>query len=285
MSGTSKVIYNGEYYDDVGGVIPIDNRGMLFGDGLFESIRIINGAPCFFDNHLNRLKMGLEAFSMNMPDGFGFEELEGELLKLIKKNKIKEGGRARITISRRSNGYYLPKHEDGVDYLIQAKELEDNSFSLNEKGLVVDIYTGLRKQVNRLAYYKSLNCQLYIVASLAARDSELDNVLITNENDCIIEFANSNLFIVSNGVLYTPPLADGCLGGTMRMQIINTALRHEIKVYETSLRPQNLLVADEVFMTNAIQGIQWVSSYRQKRYYHNMAQRLVEFLNSEVLNP
>jgi branched-subunit amino acid aminotransferase/4-amino-4-deoxychorismate lyase len=123
------------------------------------------------------------------------------------------------------------------------------------------------------------------MASLFAKEKSIDNALITNDKDVIIEAANSNIFIVSNGVLYTPPLEDGCLGGIMRMEVINAALRHDIKVYETSLRPQNLLVADELFLTNAIQGIQWVSSYRQKRYYNSLSQKLTRLLNEDILSP
>lgn len=278
----SKVIYNGKLKSAGTGVIPTSNRAFRLGDGVFESVRIIDGKPCFLDNHLNRLKMGLSALYIDIPENYSFEKMEEQVLDLIKENSIKKGGKVRITVSRSSDGNYRPIDAKGFDYFIEVTPLDSNVFSLNQKGLVVDIYPDLRKQINRLSYYKTLNCQLYIMSSLYAMHNELDDVLITNEADCIIESANSNLFIVSNGVLYTPPLADGCLGGTMRMEVINTALRHEIKVYETTLRPQNLLVADEVFLTNAIQGIQWVSSYRQKRYYHNLSERLVDYLNMAV---
>jgi branched-chain amino acid aminotransferase len=226
--------------------------------------------------------MGLEVLSIIPKDPDVFEKIEQDILKLIQKNGLSKGGRVRLTVSRSSAGFYRPEDENGLDYHIAAYTMPENGFALNEKGLIVDIYTDFRKQINRMAYFKTLNCQLYIMASVHAKQKGLDNVLLTNENDCIIEAANSNLFIVSNGVLYTPPLADGCLGGTMRMEVINTAIRHDIKVYETTLRPQNLLVADEVFLTNATLGIQWVSAYRQKRYYHNQAQRLVQYLNEEV---
>ncbi len=278
----NKVIYNGELKEAGAVVVPSDNRAFKFGDGVFESIRVMDGKACFIDNHFNRLKMGLEALHIEPQDDFSTEKLEEQIKEVIKANGITEGGRIRLTLSRASKGMYMPQYETGFDYLIEAMALEENRFALNERGLVLDIYPEMRKQINRLSYFKTLNCQLYIMASIYAKQNDLDNVLITNENDCIIESANSNLFIVSNGVLYTPPLADGCLGGTMRMEVINKALRHDIKVYETTLRPQNLLVADELFLTNAIQGVQWVSSYRQKRYYHTLAQRLVQYLNEEV---
>ena len=84
---------------------------------------------------------------------------------------------------------------------------------------------------------------------------------------------------MSNGVLYTPGLEEGCLAGTMRMQVINLALENGIKVYECNILPQNLLVADEIFLTNAINGVVWVSGYRTKRYFNNTARKLVNLLN------
>jgi branched-chain amino acid aminotransferase len=123
-----------------------------------------------------------------------------------------------------------------------------------------------------------MNCQYYIMAALWSQQRGLDDCLLQNERGNIIESSSGNLFIVSNGVLYTPSLSDGCLGGVMRAQIINVALSNGIKVYECSLNPQNLLAADELFFTNAVRGVQWVSGYRTKRYMHRMAGQLMGLL-------
>jgi branched-subunit amino acid aminotransferase/4-amino-4-deoxychorismate lyase len=285
MAEVRKVNYNGKLMPADSGIIPVVSRAFSYGDGLFESIRVLNGSPCFLDNHLNRLKQGLDAIKIKVGQDFSFEDFEKELIELIAHNGITEGGRVRITFSRSGEGFYSPVDDEGLDYLIQAEPLDQNLFALNDRGHVVDIYTDLRKQVNRLSCFKTISSQIFIMASLFAKEKSIDNALITNDKDVIIEAANSNIFIVSNGVLYTPPLEDGCLGGIMRMEVINAALRHDIKVYETSLRPQNLLVADELFLTNAIQGIQWVSSYRQKRYYNSLSQKLTRLLNEDILSP
>ena len=93
-----------------------------------------------------------------------------------------------------------------------------------------------------------------------------------------------NVFIVSNGVLYTPPVSEGCVGGTMRMFLINSAIEEGIKVYETSLTPQNLLAADEILYTNAVKGIQWISSYKSKRYFSDVAKELTKLINKKAFN-
>lgn len=117
------------------------------------------------------------------------------------------------------------------------------------------------------------------MAAINATERKLDDVLISNDRGGILESSSCNIFVVSNGVLYTPGLEEGCLAGTMRMQIINLALNNGIKVYECNILPQNLLAADEIFFTNAIRGVNWVSGYRTKRYFNNMSRRFVALLN------
>ena len=118
-----------------------------------------------------------------------------------------------------------------------------------------------------------------MLAAITAKEKGLGDFLITNDDGGILESTSSNLFVVSNGVLYTPGLEEGCLAGTMRMQIINIALKAGIKVYECNILPQNLLVADEIFLTNAISGVKWVSGYRTKRYFNNISRKLISLLN------
>jgi branched-chain amino acid aminotransferase len=117
-----------------------------------------------------------------------------------------------------------------------------------------------------------------------AKKNGLDECFILNNEGQIIEAAKSNIILVSNGVLYTPPLADGCVGGTMRMKVINTALENRIKVYESSITPQNLLIADEIILTNAISGLQWVGEYKTKVYTNQITRNLISFINESIFN-
>ena len=169
-----------------------------------------------------------------------------------------------------------------MTYFIEAEALADNEFVLNATGRMVDIFTEYKKEINKLSVFKTLNCQLYVQAAIHARDKGLDEALIQNNKLSIIESNSSNLFIVSNGVLYTPTLEDGCVAGTMRMNIINLALENKIKVYECTLNPQNLLAADEMFLTNAVRGIEWIVGYRTKRYFNDMSKRLMVVLNEKA---
>jgi len=276
-----QVIFNGTLLDLNSGRIPLLNRAFHYGDGIFETIRVLNGKTCFLKNHFLRLVEGLKVLQIQQPEDFTFERFQRETNALIESNGLEKGGRIRITLFRDSDGAYLP-NGNRMSYLMECSQLQNNSFVLNDNGLEIDIYSDYKKQISKLSRHKTLNCQLYVMASLFAKSKNMGDVLLLNEKDIIIETTNSNVFISSNKVLYTPPLEDGCVGGTMRMQIINIALKENFKVYETSLRPQNLLVADELFLTNSIFGIKWVQNYRQKRYNNEMANFLVEKLNEQA---
>jgi branched-subunit amino acid aminotransferase/4-amino-4-deoxychorismate lyase len=270
------VNYNGRLMPADGPVVGLDNRAFHFGDGLFESVRIVDGTPRFLDAHWARLVTGAEELRIKLPDGMDREIFGKVISELVLACGI-SSGRVRFTLYRGGGGQYRPEQNEGV-YAIEATPLADAYHVLNEQGLTVDIWPEMRKPINVLSRLKTLNCHYYIMAALWAQQRGLDDCLLQNERGNIIESSSGNLFIVSNSVLYTPSLVDGCLGGVMRAQVINLALGNGIKVYECSLNPQNLLAADELFFTNAIRGIQWVSAYRTKRYAHRMASTLVDLL-------
>lgn len=273
---------NGELVPGDQPVIGLDNRAFHYGDGLFESIRVIKGTPCFIDAHWARLTTGAELLRIKVPAKLDRAAFERSILELVQANGI-ESGRCRLTLYRGGSGHYRPESDEG-EYAIELTPMTEPTYRLNPQGLMVDIWPEMRKPINDLSRHKTLNCQYYIMGALWSRQKGLDDCLLQNERGNIIESSNGNLFIVSNGVLYTPSLADGCLGGVMRAQIINLALANGIKVYECSLNPQNLLAADEVFFTNALRGLQWVGTYRTKRYAHRLVGQLVDLLVKSALN-
>lgn len=269
---------NGAVIPNKGATIAAGNRSYLYGDGLFESIRILNGKPINMVNHFNRMVEGAKAIKMRFPSFFTVEFFEDKVKELIALSEIKEGGKCRISLDRALGGTYIPETNE-ISYFIEVYPYESNFFELNSKGYEVDIYRDIKKQKNFLSNFKTKNGLLYVMTAIAAKEKGLDDYLLINEKDAVIESSNSNLFVVSNGVLYTPSLEDGCLAGTMRMQVINLAIAHGIKVYECAILPQNLLAADEIFLTNAIRGIVWVGGYRTKRYFNTLGRKIQSFLN------
>jgi len=273
------IILNGEVCDASQPFMK-DNRAFRFGDGMFESIRIVNGLPYNLQFHIERMLEGAEILTIEIPSHFTHDYFKGQIKSLIERNRIQAGGRARISLYRGGEGTYFSETNKAM-FFIEASHLPNNYFNLNENGLMVDIYSEMNKSVNILSKYKSINSLLPIMAANFAKKNDLQDCFILNEKGKIIESISSNVFIVSNGVLYTPPLEDGCVGGIMRMNVINTAIENGITVYENTLSPQNLLAADEIFLTNAIKGIQWVGGYRSKRYFNKISKKILELINQK----
>ncbi len=273
---------NDEIIPNEGATIKTGNRSYLYGDGVFESVRIINGKPINLKNHVSRMIEGAKVIKMRPPSYFNVEFFEKRIVDLLEKSGINEGGRCRISLDRSSGGTFYPDTNE-VEFYIEVYPIEVSRFELNHKGIELDVFTEIKKNKSKLSNFKTKNALIYIVASIAAKENGLDDYLLTNDSGGIIESTSSNLFVVSNGVLYTPGLEEGCLAGTMRMQIINLAIENGIKVYECNISPQNLLVADEIFLTNAIKGITWVIGYRTKRYFNDTSTKLIRLLNEKWL--
>ncbi|MBU3658383.1 MAG: 4-amino-4-deoxychorismate lyase [Flavobacteriales bacterium] len=254
------------------------NRGHLYGDGVFESIRVMNGRPLNVVNHVKRMLEGAKVIKMRTPAFYTTAFFEEKIIELLRMSNITEGGRCRMSLDRATGGSYLPDSNECTFY-IEVYPYEVSHFELNAKGLEVDIYQDIKIQKNFLSNYKTKAGLTYVMAAIAAKEKNLDDLFLSNDKGNILETSCCNIFIVSNGVLYTPGLDEGCLAGTMRMQIINLAITNGIKVYECTILPQNLLAADEIFVTNAIRGINWIGGYRTKRFFNNMSRKLVVLLN------
>lgn len=279
---SADLLYNGEFFLTDQPILSIHNRSFRYGDGLFESIRVVNGEVYNFEAHFSRLLEGMKVFRIDIPDFFILDYFENQIKSLLQHNGIHHGGRVKLTIYRKGEvaSYYSETNEPG--FIIEAEQFPSNDFVLSPEGIDVDVFNDITKPLNKYASFKTTNAFFYVAAIHAAKEKGLGDHLLINDKMNIIESTNSNFFIVSNGVLYTPPLSSGCVGGTMRMKVINLALSNNIKVYESSITAGHLLSCDEIILTNAIQGIKWVRSYKTKRFFHKMADQLVQLLNQDT---
>jgi branched-subunit amino acid aminotransferase/4-amino-4-deoxychorismate lyase len=279
---SADLLYNGEFFPTDQPILSIHNRSFRYGDGLFESIRVVNGEVYNFEAHFSRLLEGMKVFRIDIPDFFTLDYFENQIKSLLQHNGIHHGGRVKLTIYRKGEvaSYYSETNEPG--FIIEAEQFPSNDFVLSPEGIDVDLFNDVTKPLNKYASFKTTNAFFYVAAIHAAKEKGLGDHLLINDKMNIIESTNSNFFIVSNGVLYTPPLSSGCVGGTMRMKVINLALSNNIKVYESSITAGHLLSCDEIILTNAIQGIKWVRSYKTKRFFHKMADQLVQLLNQDT---
>ncbi|MGB0882864.1 MAG: aminotransferase class IV [Vicingaceae bacterium] len=281
MSTPLYINFNGFLYSEDEKVFTINNRAFKYGDALFETIRIIDGQPCFLEDHFLRLKKGMQVLKMNSGN-ISFNDLKDQIVRLIQKNHIKKGGRIRLTVFRSAEGLYTPDEDETKSYVIEATPLEENSYVLNEAGATIDVYNELKRRRNILSQIKTTNNIPHVLTGIYKRENKLDDCIVLNDQDRIVEAISSNIFLYKNNNLYTPSLDEGCMDGIMRKQVLRIAKEMNINVFEGMVNGSMLLQADELFLTNAIKGIQWVVAYRQKRYFNTATKEILEQLNQSI---
>ena len=258
------------------------NRAFLYGDAVFETVKISNGSVLFLEDHYFRLMASMRIVRMEIPMNFTMEYFEQELLSAVTANNCLEAGRARITVYRNEGGYYLPQTRS-VSYLIHATPLENSLYTVGKKEYEVDLYKDFYVAKQLLSTIKSTNRILNTTASIFAHENGLDNCLILNDTKNVIEAIQGNLFMVVGNKLISPPVSEGCLNGVMRKQILALAKKiPTIEVEETPISPFDLQKADELFITNVIQGIQSITKYRKKNFKTSLAESLLQQLNESI---
>lgn len=272
-------IYNGHLISLYEPAISFTNRAFRYGDSLFESIRYSKGKVMFLADHIKRIKLSMTILRMNVPAEFSTTNIEALILHLINQNNISSDARIRLTVFRNDGGYYTPDTND-ISFLIETEALETEGYTLNQKGLWVDVYAEIKKPISKISNLKTGSALLYVMAGLTKKSLKLDDCLLINENGHIIESINANIFVIKNGSLYTSPLADGCIEGVMRKQILTLASLNRILTFEQSLTVDKLMNGDEVFLTNAIKGIQWVGQFKNTFYTNRQALFFTEQLNN-----
>ncbi|RYZ98580.1 MAG: 4-amino-4-deoxychorismate lyase [Sphingobacteriaceae bacterium] len=269
--------FNGEILPADTKLFGVANRGFKYGDGLFESMRMMRGHLKFADLHADRLQRGMKALKID-----GYSQMDAWFLRnkaeeLASRNKVKHA-RFRLTVYRDAEGLYAPS-QNKMGYCLELLAVEEPRYFLNEKGLIMDIFTDLPKPSNYLSNIKTCNSLIYIMAGLHKMQYNLDDVFLLNQNGYLCEASSSNIFIWYDNHLYTPALSEGCVEGVMRQVVINIARKNKIAITEAQINPEILYEADEVFLTNASKGIQAVMGYGVKRYFNRLSKGLMDELN------
>jgi branched-subunit amino acid aminotransferase/4-amino-4-deoxychorismate lyase len=249
--------------------VAFNNRAFRYGDALFETIRFCNSKVMFLKDHVTRLKLGMTVLRMNLPAELNTENVHQLIVHLLKHNAHAPNARIRLTVFRKDGGFYTPESND-ISFLIESDEMEEG-YDLNQKGFWVDIYADIKKSINKLSNIKSANALMYVMAALSKQSMKLDECFLINENGSICECISSNIFVVKNGTLYTSPLSEGCVAGIMRKQIMSLATENKILTFESPITSYTLMNADEIFLTNSINGIRWVGQFKEKFYTNKMA--------------
>ena len=256
-----------------------DNRAFLYGDGVFETVKIVDNKILFLEDHYFRLMSAMRIVRMEIPMNFTMEFLEEQILLTANENNIAKSARARITVYRNAGGNYLPETST-VSYLIKVSSLENQLYSVENQSYEIDLYKDFYVTKQLLSTIKSTNKLINITGSIFASENGLDNCLLLNDSKNVIEALQGNLFMLMGNKLITPPVSEGCLNGIMRKQILDIARKmDQIEVSEEPISPFDLQKADELFITNVIKGIQPISRYRKKEYTTITANEILKKLN------
>ena len=259
-----------------------NNRAFLYGDAVFETVKILDNKILFLEDHYFRLMSSMRILRMEIPMHFTMEFFESELLSKARAESIEASARARITIYRKDGGYYLPT-DNNVAYEISVSKIDKALYAIQKANYEVDLYKDFYISKQLISTLKTTNKLINITGSIYANENGLDNCILINEDKNVIEALNGNIFMLKDGILSTPPISEGCLNGIMRKQILVLAKTLEnVELIEAVISPFDLQKADELFVTNVITGIQPITKYRKKEFESNIANQLVAKLNVKI---
>ncbi|MFN5704304.1 MAG: aminotransferase class IV [bacterium] len=279
MFSTGFFSLNGQLYPQDTNVFGTQNRALRYGDGIFETMRMLDGKVMFFKYHMDRLFKGMQALKIDYHRAFDAEFVASEIVALARANKIYKNARIRFSVFREDGGWYTPE-KNTFNYLIEIQALNEDTYIV-ERGLIADVYKEVRKDFSALSHLKTSNSLPYVLAGVYRKENNLDECILLNSQNNIVESISSNVFLIKENKAYTPAITDGCIDGVMRKVVIELLKELNITVVESSL-PANLLEhADEIFLTNSIKGIQSVVGIGLKRYYSKMGKQLIGILNSK----
>lgn len=275
------VNFNGNLISSSDTFLNHENRGFKYGDALFESIRIINGKLLFWEDHYFRLMSSMRILRMEIPMEFTMEFMEEEFMKTVRASEFNNVPvRARLTVFRNNGGKYTPLTNE-CSYVIDLEELESPFYIIRDGKYEVELFKDFYVNADMLSNLKTTNKVLHTVSSVYAKENNYQNCLLLNGAKQVVEAINGNIFLVSDKIIKTPPLKDGCLDGILRKKMLEIITKwDDFKLEEASISPFELQKADELFITNAILGIQPITKYRKKEFNTTVAKSLLGRLNA-----
>ncbi|MFT3910542.1 MAG: aminotransferase class IV [Ferruginibacter sp.] len=268
--------YNGKMFLEDTAITGPDNRGLRYGDGLFETIKYKNGQLVLLDEHLARLWKGMQLMQFQPSKLFSPDLIETAIIQLLKKNNHTDA-RVRLSVIRGNGGLYDAKNHS-PHYIIQSWPLEEKNNALNENGLQLCIYEDAKKVVDRFSNLKHNNYLPYFMGALFAKQQRCNDAIILNSFNRVADTCIANIFLVKDGSIYTPSTAEGCVAGIMRNFIMQQLVHHGYDITETAITVETLLEADEIFLTNSMYNLRWVAGIVDKKYSSQLTQKIYQLL-------
>ena len=260
------ICHNGETVPAGAPLFDAGNRGFRYGDGVFETARVVDGVLRLAPLHFNRLFTALQLLQIRPGPQFTPHLLQKNILHLCRQNKCSHRARVRLAVYRQPGG--------DAGYVIETFPLGEDALVLNEKGWQLVVYPLARKSCDAFANLKSANYLPYVLAGAYAAEKGADEALVLNSYNLIADGSKTNLFLLKDGAWYTPALDQGCVAGVMRTHLLQVLKQKGFAVHQTAVTEEMLATADEVCCTNAVQGIRWVQRFGNREYSNTCIQQV-----------
>lgn len=251
------VYLNGRFVPEAAATVSVFDRSFLYGDGLFEAMRVYGGKPFRWADHLERLRRGAAFLKIQLP--FSENDLLVAARQLIKENALPES-LLRITLSRGvGRRGYSPAGADHPSLVITLHPAPDADGQPRLAGRVVT--ASFRLPANEtLAQFKTCNKLPQVMARAEADAAGADEALLLNTNGDIVEGSSSNLFWIAGGAVCTPPLTSGILAGVTRIVVLELCGKLGLPCREASITPAELMRAQGAFLSLSSWGILEITS-------------------------
>lgn len=267
------LFYDGQILRSDKLLISPNNRSYRYGDGCFETIKLLDGKIQLANYHFERLITSLELLHFKKSGYFTAAWLEKQVLAIAEKNGHLESARIRLTVTRGEGGVYDEQNQFPY-LLIQSWPLSPTVQELNENGLVIDIYKDARKVIDRFSSIKSNSYLPYVMGALWAKEQQLNDAILLNPFDRVADATIANVFIVKDGMIKTPALTEGPVNGVMRRHVLQMLRKENMPVEEGTITIDELMEASEIFLTNAIHSIRWVKQLGGNNYSNLLTQKI-----------
>jgi branched-chain amino acid aminotransferase len=269
-----QVCFNGDFFPADAPLLPVQNRSFKWGDGVFETMKVYGGKLLLENLHFERLTVSLRLLEINTGESLVPMEVVRKIVALCQLNDCLQSARIRLAVFRQDDGK--------AGYSIEAVPLPEATNGWQEEGLEIVLYPFARKSMDAFANLKSANFLPYVLAQQYAVERGVNDAIVLNAQNFLCDSSKANIFLVRGKNIYTPALHQGCVNGVMRRVVLEECKKLGYRIFQDEVEESQLLAADEVFLTNAIQVIRWVRQYRTAIYTCTETKRIYEAVSKTV---
>ncbi|MDB5190664.1 MAG: hypothetical protein JWQ96_227 [Segetibacter sp.] len=269
---SSYISLNGKVVKESVVCISPRNRSFRYGDGFFETMRVVNTRIPLVELHFQRLFNTLQTLQFTIPSLLTPQKLFDDIQELLQANKL-QSCRLRVMVYRGEGGLFQDV-DNSPNIYIESIPLEPAADQLNKQGLMLDVFKDGRKNYDLYSALKTNSYLPYLMGAAWANRKFLDDCILLNAFDKVVECSIANLFLLRDDQLFTPGITEGCVDGVMRKYIMGWCRNNHIKCTEATITIEELHEAREVFVTNAVTGLKWVKKIGANTFLNNFSSHL-----------